>query len=180
MGFHISDGVAIGVAVVLLVCNLVAGCFYVAGYPVSYRMDQNSGDDDIRYGDIARYYYTIGVTITIFNLISLVVSAVPVSIVKRIGLALVIFWSCCSLFIMTQVQLYSIGTLVYPNCDDVPSGAAGGGFSYAAPFGSIGNYECRGDKLNFIATVFFMLTNSAGIAYGALLAAEEAVNNAKK
>jgi len=63
------------------------------------------------------------------------------------------------------------------DCNNVP-----GGYSYQAPFGGAGygNNECRGDKLNFIATVFFMITNAAAVAYAALFASEEAKKNAQK
>ena len=65
-------------------------------------------------GDPARYYYTIGVTISFGSIISLIVTIIPVSIAKRVGFGLVIFWALCSLFIMCQVQLTSTATLIFP------------------------------------------------------------------
>jgi len=162
MGYGVGDGIGAVFAIILIVCNLVAGCFYVAGFPVSYRMD--TGDSTPRTGDYARYYYVVGVIFTIWNLVALVVSVVPQSIVQRVGYALVLIGTLISSFIMIQVQYLSLETgTAYPNCNDAPM-----------------NYRCKGDKLNVIATIMFMLINACQVAYAVLWSAEEAKKNAQK
>eukprot|EP00029_Vermamoeba_vermiformis_P003830 TRINITY_DN14363_c0_g1_i1.p1 TRINITY_DN14363_c0_g1~~TRINITY_DN14363_c0_g1_i1.p1 ORF type:complete len:160 (-),score=38.85 TRINITY_DN14363_c0_g1_i1:138-617(-) len=149
MGFSI---ISIVLAVILLICQLIIGMLWVAGYPVSKTMEDPDGDenDSSRGGDQARYYYTIGLLLVFFNILSLIISAVPVKIVKSIGCALAIAFGLMWLFIATQVQLQSASNLQYPNCDDAPN-----------------DRQCAGYKINFVCTVFLMVINAFQVAYGA-------------
>jgi len=146
----IAAYVAIVTAIILICLQLFIGGLWVTGYPASDRMDDHDEEDDnYRPSDYARYYYVMGLLLIILCVISLAISAIPFPIVQSIGCAMTIVFSLIWIFIVTQVHAESIGNLQYPDCTE-----------------AYDEEECSGDKINFVATFFFIIINSMQVAHG--------------